>query len=657
MSTLPDRASGPGPGAPPLAVPDESSLPPLDRPAWPLQKIREILASGTPACVFWALRRVATNADPVEAADLEEAVDCLLDDPDLVYLCLDLFRDLAGHPAARDVAAAIAARPSPLDDDEGLERRFSLQVLASLAPADHVSSFAAGLESGSEKVEIAALDGIAASRSEGAAAMILGHLARTESACCALAALVGLCRLRAAGPVEEGIRLFIERFAGDIRNDEEGFGGLLYEVDDIIDLPLHLLDRAENSLYPQETSTAGDRMSIFLPGDDAGAAARAGLVGRERIERFLALADGGSYAELARLLGESALEVIERACADNPAFGPLGSTLAAVTRGILDRTPIGELEPDDQKLCAALLGTFLAHAIRGHDTERELEAAADRATLLDLLRVDEDWTDGRTIELAARVLREEDVDRLGGADRDVALTSWLLLAALRPRERGVAALTEVQRSSRNWHFTLPGLLRVAGDSLLHPLLELAREKPVSWTGVLAMALKLLGTERAGVLLEHSLDEILRSGGLGACDLLEIASATGSRAAAERVLDLIEEGAFDLEKASLGDPDLVDLTREIDACLGLFEIDGDTDEILAKGRDASGASHIHGAHCEGHEHDDEEYDDEEDDGFHDDDPDAIEPVAPIVRDAPKIGRNAPCPCGSGKKYKKCCGKGP
>jgi len=21
----------------------------------------------------------------------------------------------------------------------------------------------------------------------------------------------------------------------------------------------------------------------------------------------------------------------------------------------------------------------------------------------------------------------------------------------------------------------------------------------------------------------------------------------------------------------------------------------------------------------------------------------------------IGRNAPCPCGSGKKYKKCCGK--
>ena len=28
---------------------------------------------------------------------------------------------------------------------------------------------------------------------------------------------------------------------------------------------------------------------------------------------------------------------------------------------------------------------------------------------------------------------------------------------------------------------------------------------------------------------------------------------------------------------------------------------------------------------------------------------------MVRDAPKIGRNESCPCGSGKKYKKCCGK--
>jgi hypothetical protein len=33
----------------------------------------------------------------------------------------------------------------------------------------------------------------------------------------------------------------------------------------------------------------------------------------------------------------------------------------------------------------------------------------------------------------------------------------------------------------------------------------------------------------------------------------------------------------------------------------------------------------------------------------------EPVLPIRRESAKIGRNDPCPCGSGKKYKKCCGK--
>jgi SEC-C motif-containing protein len=28
--------------------------------------------------------------------------------------------------------------------------------------------------------------------------------------------------------------------------------------------------------------------------------------------------------------------------------------------------------------------------------------------------------------------------------------------------------------------------------------------------------------------------------------------------------------------------------------------------------------------------------------------------PIVREGPRVGRNDPCPCGSGKKHKKCCG---
>ncbi|MDQ3439748.1 MAG: SEC-C metal-binding domain-containing protein [Planctomycetota bacterium] len=36
------------------------------------------------------------------------------------------------------------------------------------------------------------------------------------------------------------------------------------------------------------------------------------------------------------------------------------------------------------------------------------------------------------------------------------------------------------------------------------------------------------------------------------------------------------------------------------------------------------------------------------------PELEEPTWPIERTAARVGRNEPCPCGSGKKYKKCCG---
>ena len=54
-------------------------------------------------------------------------------------------------------------------------------------------------------------------------------------------------------------------------------------------------------------------------------------------------------------------------------------------------------------------------------------------------------------------------------------------------------------------------------------------------------------------------------------------------------------------------------------------------------------------------DDEDDGDEDEDFGHTPDPGPYEPVVPYRRPTPKIGRNEPCPCGSGKKYKKCCGR--
>lgn len=53
------------------------------------------------------------------------------------------------------------------------------------------------------------------------------------------------------------------------------------------------------------------------------------------------------------------------------------------------------------------------------------------------------------------------------------------------------------------------------------------------------------------------------------------------------------------------------------------------------------------HQHQHDHDDHTF------CSHDHDHDHHHENEPYRRDMPKIGRNDPCLCGSGKKYKKCC----
>ncbi len=56
------------------------------------------------------------------------------------------------------------------------------------------------------------------------------------------------------------------------------------------------------------------------------------------------------------------------------------------------------------------------------------------------------------------------------------------------------------------------------------------------------------------------------------------------------------------------------------------------------------------------YDDEEYEDDffdEDENYYEED--KTRDRKPKFMDLNKVGRNEPCPCGSGKKYKNCCGK--
>jgi uncharacterized protein YecA (UPF0149 family) len=58
----------------------------------------------------------------------------------------------------------------------------------------------------------------------------------------------------------------------------------------------------------------------------------------------------------------------------------------------------------------------------------------------------------------------------------------------------------------------------------------------------------------------------------------------------------------------------------------------TENTEIKEEETEPAEHVHGPGCN-HGH---------------------EAIKPMVRSTVKVGRNDPCPCGSKKKHKKCCG---
>jgi SEC-C motif-containing protein len=68
------------------------------------------------------------------------------------------------------------------------------------------------------------------------------------------------------------------------------------------------------------------------------------------------------------------------------------------------------------------------------------------------------------------------------------------------------------------------------------------------------------------------------------------------------------------------------------------------EFIARFRDERGREHTHHEHSTFRKHDGR--------WFYVDG--KMQDKAPVVRESPKVGRNDPCPCGSGKKYKKCHG---
>lgn len=84
--------------------------------------------------------------------------------------------------------------------------------------------------------------------------------------------------------------------------------------------------------------------------------------------------------------------------------------------------------------------------------------------------------------------------------------------------------------------------------------------------------------------------------------------------------------------------------------------GNSDQKKTAGHE----KHVHGPDCS-HEHEQENHDHDHDHGQQHEQAHVHGPncshsaQAPFVRTDVKVGRNDPCSCGSGAKFKKCCGK--
>lgn len=66
------------------------------------------------------------------------------------------------------------------------------------------------------------------------------------------------------------------------------------------------------------------------------------------------------------------------------------------------------------------------------------------------------------------------------------------------------------------------------------------------------------------------------------------------------------------------------------------------------------AHVHGPDCD-HDHDHDHHHDHEEGHVHGPHCNhGHHHVETFRREGPKVGRNDPCVCGSGKKFKKCCG---
>jgi len=696
---------------PPL--PPESALPAPDLPCHSPQSLEQRFerVSSRPRAAIWALERAVQYrwTELLDADLLGRTVTALLDtgrDVATVAAVCAALRDGTAELRARFVdevrealvrfasGAELAAAGSHVN-----WLGWVADFLAKTCPDDHADLLCDLAEhrqlvirlSVTKAMELFARRGVARAR----AALEKGIECREDFE--SLVALRSILRSREPELVERTLGRYFER--GPLRDRLSDLRDGL----SAIGVSRSLVGQSTRALFPRGgidgEPDLDDRLGLLLPRSDPIAARRGReLLPPESGREFLRDIDAGKLRRSVERLFELTASALESVPEDRFA-NETAAALLAVHRA-LAATGWRRGQPGHDDLLRGLLATLsaiFAWAIRGRDVEREWEdvssdadnPVADREALrervVSLCHVDIDWLDPRFLELAATLLDVDQVVALAkSSDAFVSCRAVAVVAVQVPEDFLDAALERAVSFTDRVHIGVAVAFRHR-DRILPPLVDWARrgyagdsEARLECPDVLIETASKLGSQRAAVIARRVFESAYFHG--GDPPAVQVAMkpilALGDPELLAFALERLDAGAFDLEDAADYPVEFEEslalvatafelLERDddprafLEAAVSRFlerksrsaERDGRGDRPRAVGRDgaprrdetdaASRTRELYGR--PGVE-----------------DAPAFESFAttagePIRRESPKVGRNDPCPCGSGRKYKKCCGR--
>jgi hypothetical protein len=447
---------------------------------------------------------------------------------------------------------------------------------------------------------------------------------------------------------------------------------------------------AFEAAYRDENDPVPSLANLFRPSADEMAARRA----RE-------IVDDTAVDALSRALSSKTFEsAIEQLCSlitvaarrsreEDPSFAPIAVAWTSFAEVARRRGTRPAFTNDRLLLVSQILALGLFFVIRGRWPFRNTRPWAGSASPdgprreIALLDFDAPWID--SVETLRVIAEHADPQRLEtlatSSDEWVRRNALLVLAARDPERHIGRALVSLP----DWHLkgSISDVIEVAGDRALGALFDLETRDAEKLDSIppavfLIRAIALLGTERGRAVVLENYDSLLMDPNLDASDFIEMICASGSPDFAGKFLSDLRSGTIDLGVGPLpgepSEPYENDCIAEIETLIQLYSLEDDAKDVFK-------TAIANGAHWSPSDDDD----DDDDDGGNDRGdtftelgdfrateihPDELSqhlrefrqreedfagsPGITFYREEPKVGRNDPCPCGSGKKYKKCHG---